>query len=138
MFSLLPRCHGEWGSQKYTGTPVATVNCLCRAISHPWSQVSEPRRCAGNVVISSAVGNGVADDKLTYTYVPDIIDYYLGERPLTLVSELSSGRRGDQRRDDRTEGNAHDERAPNPRQEQRSPQRCGGERHHDDLGGRGS
>ena len=37
---------------------------------------------AGNVVISSAVGNGVADDKLTYTYVPDIIDYYLGEKPM--------------------------------------------------------
>jgi len=37
---------------------------------------------AGNVVISSAVGNGVADDKLIYTYVPDIIDYYLGEKPL--------------------------------------------------------
>ncbi|ADG79397.1 Circularly permuted ATP-grasp type 2 domain-containing protein OS=Tsukamurella paurometabola (strain ATCC 8368 / DSM / CCUG 35730 / CIP 100753 / JCM 10117/ KCTC 9821 / NBRC 16120 / NCIMB 702349 / NCTC 13040) OX=521096 GN=Tpau_2799 PE=4 SV=1 [Tsukamurella paurometabola] len=37
---------------------------------------------AGNVVISSAVGNGVGDDKLTYTYVPEIIDYYLGEKPL--------------------------------------------------------
>ncbi len=37
---------------------------------------------AGNVVISSAVGNGVGDDKLIYTYVPDIIDYYLGEKPL--------------------------------------------------------
>ncbi|MGC5164892.1 circularly permuted type 2 ATP-grasp protein [Rhodococcus sp. DT1] len=37
---------------------------------------------AGNVVISSAVGNGVGDDKLVYTYVPDIIDYYLGEKPL--------------------------------------------------------
>ncbi len=37
---------------------------------------------AGNVVISSAIGNGVADDKLVYTYVPDIIDYYLGEQPL--------------------------------------------------------
>ncbi len=36
---------------------------------------------AGNVVISSAVGNGVADDKLIYTYVPEIIDYYLGEKP---------------------------------------------------------
>lgn len=33
---------------------------------------------AGNVVISSAVGNGVGDDKLVYTYVPEIIDYYLG------------------------------------------------------------
>jgi len=30
---------------------------------------------AGNVVISSAVGNGVGDDKLIYTYVPSIIEY---------------------------------------------------------------
>ncbi|WP_188830757.1 circularly permuted type 2 ATP-grasp protein [Nocardia camponoti] len=37
---------------------------------------------AGNVVISSAVGNGVGDDKLIYTYVPAIIEYYLGERPI--------------------------------------------------------
>jgi uncharacterized circularly permuted ATP-grasp superfamily protein len=37
---------------------------------------------AGNVVISSAVGNGVGDDKLTYTYVPQIIEYYLGEKPV--------------------------------------------------------
>jgi uncharacterized circularly permuted ATP-grasp superfamily protein len=37
---------------------------------------------AGNVVISSAVGNGVGDDKLVYTYVPTIIQYYLGEKPL--------------------------------------------------------
>ena len=37
---------------------------------------------AGNVVISSAVGNGVGDDKLTYTYVPTIIEYYLHEKPL--------------------------------------------------------
>ncbi|WP_245672548.1 circularly permuted type 2 ATP-grasp protein [Aldersonia kunmingensis] len=37
---------------------------------------------AGNVVISSAVGNGVGDDKLVYTYVPTIIEYYLGEPPL--------------------------------------------------------
>jgi len=37
---------------------------------------------ARNVVISSAVGNGVGDDKLIYTYVPTIIEYYLGEKPL--------------------------------------------------------
>ena len=37
---------------------------------------------AGNVVISGAVGNGVGDDKLVYTYVPTIIEYYLGEKPL--------------------------------------------------------
>ena len=34
---------------------------------------------AGNVVISSAVGSGIGDDKLVYTYVPTITEYYLGE-----------------------------------------------------------
>jgi len=37
---------------------------------------------AGNVTIANAVGNGVADDKLVYTYVPAMIDYYLGEKPI--------------------------------------------------------
>jgi uncharacterized circularly permuted ATP-grasp superfamily protein len=37
---------------------------------------------AGNVAIANAVGNGVADDKLTYTYVPDLIRYYLAEEPI--------------------------------------------------------
>jgi uncharacterized circularly permuted ATP-grasp superfamily protein len=37
---------------------------------------------AGNVTISNAIGNGVADDKLLYTYVPDLIRYYLNEEPL--------------------------------------------------------
>jgi uncharacterized circularly permuted ATP-grasp superfamily protein len=37
---------------------------------------------AGNVVISNGIGNGVADDKLVYTYVPEFIRFYLGEEPL--------------------------------------------------------
>ena len=37
---------------------------------------------AGNVVIANGLGNGVADDKLVYTYVPSFIRYYLGEEPL--------------------------------------------------------
>ena len=37
---------------------------------------------AGNVTIANAVGNGVADDKLLYTWVPDLIRYYLREEPL--------------------------------------------------------
>ncbi|NYJ73504.1 putative circularly permuted ATP-grasp superfamily protein [Allobranchiibius huperziae] len=37
---------------------------------------------AGNVTIANGVGNGVADDKLTYTYVPDLIRYYLGQEPI--------------------------------------------------------
>jgi uncharacterized circularly permuted ATP-grasp superfamily protein len=36
----------------------------------------------GNVTIANAVGNGVADDKLLYTYVPELIRYYLSEEPL--------------------------------------------------------
>jgi uncharacterized circularly permuted ATP-grasp superfamily protein len=37
---------------------------------------------AGNVTIANGIGNGVADDKLIYTYLPDLIRYYLGEEPL--------------------------------------------------------
>jgi uncharacterized circularly permuted ATP-grasp superfamily protein len=37
---------------------------------------------AGRVTIANGVGNGVADDKLVYTYVPDMIRYYLGEDPI--------------------------------------------------------
>lgn len=36
----------------------------------------------GNVTLANAIGNGVADDKLVYTYVPDLIRYYLGEEPV--------------------------------------------------------
>ncbi|MET4583258.1 putative circularly permuted ATP-grasp superfamily protein [Conyzicola nivalis] len=36
----------------------------------------------GNVTIANAVGNGVADDKLVYTYLPDLTRYYLGEEPI--------------------------------------------------------
>lgn len=36
----------------------------------------------GNVTIANAVGNGVADDKLTYTYIPELTRYYLGEDPI--------------------------------------------------------
>ncbi|HRA04047.1 MAG TPA: circularly permuted type 2 ATP-grasp protein [Arachnia sp.] len=37
---------------------------------------------AGNVTIANSVGNGVADDKLVYTYIPDLIRFYLGEEPI--------------------------------------------------------
>ncbi|MGW4465636.1 circularly permuted type 2 ATP-grasp protein [Micromonospora sp. NPDC004704] len=37
---------------------------------------------AGRVTIANAVGNGVADDKLLYTYVPELIRYYLDEEPI--------------------------------------------------------
>jgi uncharacterized circularly permuted ATP-grasp superfamily protein len=37
---------------------------------------------AGEVTIANAIGNGVADDKLVYSYVPELIRYYLGEDPI--------------------------------------------------------
>jgi uncharacterized circularly permuted ATP-grasp superfamily protein len=36
---------------------------------------------AGNVTIANAVGTGVADDKAIYSYVPDLIRFYLSEEP---------------------------------------------------------
>ncbi|RQP16403.1 MAG: circularly permuted type 2 ATP-grasp protein [Parapedobacter sp.] len=36
----------------------------------------------GNVAIVNAVGNGVADDKAVYAYVPELIKYYLHETPI--------------------------------------------------------
>jgi len=36
----------------------------------------------GNVAIVNAMGNGVADDKAVYAYVPDMIRYYLNEEPI--------------------------------------------------------
>jgi uncharacterized circularly permuted ATP-grasp superfamily protein len=37
---------------------------------------------AGHVTICNAVGTGIADDKSIYPYVPQMIEFYLGEKPL--------------------------------------------------------
>jgi uncharacterized circularly permuted ATP-grasp superfamily protein len=37
---------------------------------------------AGRVTLANAVGTGIADDKSIYAYVPDMIDFYLGEKPI--------------------------------------------------------
>ena len=37
---------------------------------------------AGKVALANAPGAGVADDKVVYSYVPEIIKYYLGEDPI--------------------------------------------------------
>lgn len=37
---------------------------------------------AGTLTVVNALGNGVADDKALYGYVPALIEYYLGEQPL--------------------------------------------------------
>ena len=37
---------------------------------------------AGNVALANAPGNGIADDKAVYPFVPDMIEFYLGEEPI--------------------------------------------------------
>ncbi|MFP5323492.1 MAG: circularly permuted type 2 ATP-grasp protein [Gammaproteobacteria bacterium] len=37
---------------------------------------------SGNVTICNAVGTGVADDKSIYPYVPKMIEFYLGQKPI--------------------------------------------------------
>lgn len=38
--------------------------------------------CKGNLGLANALGTGVADDKVTYCFVPDMIKYYLGEEAI--------------------------------------------------------
>jgi uncharacterized circularly permuted ATP-grasp superfamily protein len=37
---------------------------------------------AGNVTLANAVGTGVADDKAIYSYMPEIVKFYMGEEPI--------------------------------------------------------
>ncbi|QAR32721.1 circularly permuted type 2 ATP-grasp protein [Geovibrio thiophilus] len=50
---------------------------------------------AGNVAIANAPGTGVADDKVVYAYVPDMIRFFLGEEPLIPNVETFLCRRED-------------------------------------------
>ncbi|MFM2402570.1 MAG: hypothetical protein RL223_450 [Pseudomonadota bacterium] len=36
----------------------------------------------GNITLSNAIGTGVADDKSIYPYVPKMVEFYLGEKPI--------------------------------------------------------
>jgi uncharacterized circularly permuted ATP-grasp superfamily protein len=37
---------------------------------------------AGQVTLANAVGTGIADDKAIYSYMPEILKFYLGEEPI--------------------------------------------------------
>ncbi len=37
---------------------------------------------AGNVTLANAVGTGISDDKAIYSYMPEIVKFYLGEEPI--------------------------------------------------------
>ncbi len=37
---------------------------------------------AGNITLCNAIGTGIADDKSIYPYVPKMVEFYLGEKPI--------------------------------------------------------
>jgi uncharacterized circularly permuted ATP-grasp superfamily protein len=37
---------------------------------------------AGNVTLANAVGTGIADDKAVYSYMPEVVKFYLDEEPI--------------------------------------------------------
>ena len=57
---------------------MAATWSIVRSPSGSYQVCAEPQ----SVTIANAVGNGVADDKLVYTYVPELIRYFLGEEPI--------------------------------------------------------
>ena len=50
---------------------------------------------AGNVTLCNAIGTGVADDKSIYPYVPQMIEFYLGEKPILKNVPTFLGRKPD-------------------------------------------
>ena len=77
-----PRATSRCTSCTAASTTSTSTRCTSAA-----TRCSAARGCvnaarAGNVAIANFVGNGVADDKAIYPYVPAMIDYYLGERPV--------------------------------------------------------
>ena len=50
---------------------------------------------AGNVALCNAVGTGIADDKSIYPYVPKMIEFYLGEKPILSNVPTFMGRNAD-------------------------------------------
>jgi uncharacterized circularly permuted ATP-grasp superfamily protein len=51
---------------------------------------------AGNLVLANAPGTGVADDKATYAYTPEIIRYYLDQEPIIPIVPTYLCRRSDE------------------------------------------
>ncbi len=73
-------------SASTSSTAASTTTSSTRSCSGPTPSLGVPGLLsaarAGNVTIANAVGNGVADDKAVYAFVPDLIRFYLGEEPI--------------------------------------------------------
>ena len=71
------------------GTPVLWDRVAGRRVDMVYLRVEEQRLpenigdalAAGTVGIANAPGNGLADDKAVYSFVPEMVRFYLGEEP---------------------------------------------------------
>ena len=81
------RCAPRTDSSASTSsTAASTTSSSTRSCSAPTRSLGVPGLMAaaraGNVTLANAVGNGVADDKAVYAFVPELIRYYLGDDPI--------------------------------------------------------
>jgi uncharacterized circularly permuted ATP-grasp superfamily protein len=48
---------------------------------------------AGNITIANAPGTGIADDKAIYSYMPEIVEFYTGEKPILRTCRPGAARK---------------------------------------------
>ena len=76
----------EGPSASTSSTGASTTTSSIRSPSAPNSILGVPGLMsayqAGNVTLANAVGTGVADDKAVYSYMPEIISFFIGEEPI--------------------------------------------------------
>lgn len=53
-----------------------------RVEEHRLPEGIEDALAAGHLTVANALGNGLADDKAIYAYVPEMVRFYLGEEPI--------------------------------------------------------
>jgi transposase-like protein len=82
VFSFVPRCQGECGSQKKISNPVAALVWACRAISRPWSQIRNGKVANRPIYVALAV---------TCEGRRDILGLWAGEAPSVTGGPVGEG-----------------------------------------------
>ena len=45
------------------------------------------------LMLANAPGSGIADDKAIYSYMPEIVKFYMGDKPILKISQLGVAQR---------------------------------------------
>jgi uncharacterized circularly permuted ATP-grasp superfamily protein len=65
------------GSTTTTSIRSASIPTACWAWPGSWTSTAP-----GGITIANAPGTGIADDKAIYSFMPDIVEFYTGEKPI--------------------------------------------------------